>query len=33
MWKVLTMIVAEQLTHITEKYQLLPVNHFRGRPG
>ena len=33
MWKVLTAIVAEQLTHITEKYQLLPANHFGGRPG
>jgi hypothetical protein len=33
MWKVLTAIVAEQLMHITEKYQLLPANHFGGRPG
>jgi ribonuclease HI len=33
MWKVLTAIVAEQLTHDTEKYQLLPANHFGGRPG
>lgn len=33
MWKVLTAIVAEQLTFIMEKYQLLPDNHFRGRPG
>ena len=33
MWKVLTAIVAEQLTHITEKYQLLPGHHFGGRPG
>jgi ribonuclease HI len=33
MWKVLTAIVAEHLTHISEKYQLLPVNHFGGRPG
>jgi len=26
-------IIAEQLTYVTEKYQLLPDNHFGGRPG
>jgi hypothetical protein len=33
MWKLLTAIVAEQLTYTTEKHQLLPANHFGGRPG
>ena len=33
MWKVLTTIVADQLTFVTEKHQLLPANHFGGRPG
>ena len=33
MWKALTTIVADQITFLTEKYQLLPKNHFRGRPG
>jgi len=33
MWKVLTAIIADQLTHISEKHRLLPVNHFGGRPG
>jgi len=33
MWKVLMAIVAGQLTFATEKHQLLPANHFRGRPG
>ena len=33
MWKVLTAIVADQITFLTEKYQLLPNNHFGGRPG
>ena len=33
MWKVLTAIVAEQLTYVSEKYHLLPDNHFGGRPG
>ena len=33
MWKVLTAIVADQITFLTEKYQLLPKNHFGGRPG
>jgi len=26
-------VITEQLTFITEKHQLLPANHFRGRPG
>ena len=33
MWKVLTAIVADQITFLTEKHQLLPKNHFGGRPG
>ncbi len=33
MWKVLTGILAEQLTYYTKKYQLLPDHHFGGRPG
>ena len=33
MWKVLTAIVVTQLTYITEEHQLLPANHFSGRPG
>ena len=33
LWKVLTAVVAEQLTFVTEKHQLLPANHFGGRPG
>jgi hypothetical protein len=33
MWKVLTAMVAELLTHVTEKYQLLLANHFGGRLG
>ena len=33
MWKVLTVIMADQLTYVTEKHRLLPDNHFRGRPG
>jgi Reverse transcriptase (RNA-dependent DNA polymerase) len=33
MWKVLMAIVADQLMHGTEKYQLLPANHFGGRLG
>jgi len=32
-WKVLTAILAEQLTFATEKYQLLPSHHFGSRPG
>ena len=33
MAKVLTSIVAESLSQIAEQHQLLPKNHFRGRPG
>ena len=33
MWKVLTALIAGQLTHIMEKLQLRPSNHFGGRPG
>jgi len=33
LWKVLTAIVAGQLTFITEKHHLLLANHFGGRPG
>jgi len=33
LWKVLTAIVVGQLTFIMEKHQLLPANHFGGRPG
>jgi len=33
MWKVLTAIIADQLTFVTEKHRLLPDNHFGGRPG
>jgi len=32
MWKVLMAIVADQLTFTMEKHQLLPENHFGGRP-
>jgi ribonuclease HI len=32
-WKVLTAILAEQLTFLAEKHQLLPSHHFGGRPG
>jgi hypothetical protein len=31
--KVLTSIVAENLSHLVEKHRLLPRNHFGGRPG
>jgi hypothetical protein len=31
--KVLTSIVAENLSHIIEQHRLLPSNHFGGRPG
>ena len=31
--KVLTAVAAELMTFYTEKYQLLPANHFGGRPG
>jgi len=33
MWKVLMAVIAEQLTHTAELHQLLPANHFGGRPG
>ena len=33
MWKVVTAIIANHITYITEKHQLLPANHFGGRPG
>ena len=33
MGKLLTAIIAEQLTYYTEKYGLLPPMHFGGRPG
>jgi Reverse transcriptase (RNA-dependent DNA polymerase) len=33
MWKVLTAILAEQLTFFAEKHQLLPSHHFGGCPG
>ena len=31
--KVLTAIIAEDVSHLVEKHQLLPANHFEGRPG
>jgi len=33
MWKILSVIVASHITHLAEKHQLLPTNHFGGRPG
>ena len=33
LWKVLVAVVATQLTHVAEKHNLLPSNHFGGRPG
>jgi hypothetical protein len=33
MWKVLTGIVAEQLTFYTEKYHLLSDHYYEGHPG
>jgi len=33
MWKVVTAIIANHITYVTEKHQLLPANHFGGRPG
>jgi hypothetical protein len=33
MWKVLAAILADQLSYLTEKHQLIPANHFGGRPG
>lgn len=32
MWKVLTAVVADQITYLTESHQLLPKNHFGGCP-
>jgi hypothetical protein len=31
--KVLKSIMAETISYLTEKYELLPTNHFRGRPS
>jgi len=31
--KVLTMIIAEEISNVVEKEGLLPVNHFGSRPG
>jgi hypothetical protein len=33
MGKLLTAIIAEDMMYMTEKYHLLPANHFGGRPG
>jgi len=33
MWKALTAIIAEHISYLSEKHQLLPPNHFGGRPG
>jgi hypothetical protein len=33
MWKVLTAIIANHISFLTEEHQLLPVKHFGGRPG
>ena len=33
MWKVITAIIANHITYIMEKHQLLPANHFGGCPG
>jgi hypothetical protein len=33
MWKVLTAVLADQITFLTETHQLLPKHHFGGRPG
>jgi hypothetical protein len=33
MWKVLMAIVADHMSFLTEKHQLLPPHHFSGRPG
>ncbi len=33
MWKILTAIVASHITFLTKKHELLPPNHFSGRPG
>ena len=33
MVKLLTFIVAEEMSYLTEKHQLLPFTHFGGRMG
>jgi ribonuclease HI len=33
MAKLLSAIIAEDITYLAEKHQLLPANHFGGRPG
>ncbi len=33
MWKVLSAIITNHISFLTEEHQLLPTNHFRGRPG
>jgi len=33
MWKVLVVVVASHIMHLTKKHQLLPLKHFGGRPG
>jgi len=33
MWKVITAIIANHISYVTKKHQLLPANHFGGRPG
>ena len=33
MGKVLTAIIAEEISNVVEKEGMLPVNHFSGRPG
>jgi hypothetical protein len=33
MWKILMAIIASHITFLTEKHELLPTNHFGGRPG
>jgi hypothetical protein len=33
MWKVITAIIANHITYVTEKHQLLPANHFGGHSG
>jgi ribonuclease HI/exonuclease III len=33
LWKLLTSVVAEHITFLAEKHQLLPNHHFGGRPG
>ena len=33
MWKVITTLVADQITHLSESHSLLPKHRFGGRPG